>query len=103
MKEKLTQRLGWIGAGIGLGLFAIFGLLPGAYLGGILGLNTANTLAGLPLEPTLLHRLLTALGMLSGVIVTGLFFVLGGAVLGWLAGVAVLRVVETGKPAGDRA
>jgi uncharacterized membrane protein len=86
MKEKLSSRLSLIGAGIGLTVFAIFGLLPGAFLGGVLGLNMASFIFGAPLVPTLIPRILVAIGMLVGVMVAGLMFTAAGASLGWLAG-----------------
>lgn len=88
MKEKLSSRLSFIGAGTGITLFAIFGLLPGAFFGGVLGLNMANLLFGSPLMPTLMPRVIIAVGMLIGVMVTGLMFTVGGASLGWLVGKA---------------
>jgi hypothetical protein len=102
MKQHLAQRLGYVGAGTGLALFAIFGLMPGAYLGGLLGLNMANSLFGMDMLPTLLHRVLTALGMLAGVIMAGFMFTVGGACLGWLAGLGIEAVGRLGKePAAE--
>jgi len=86
MKEKKAQKLGFIGAGAGLTLFAVFGLLPGAFVGGFLGIQTAGYLFGLPLGTALLPRIIVAVGMLLGVMVTGLLFTLGGATLGWACG-----------------
>jgi hypothetical protein len=67
--------------------------MPGAYMGGILGLNMAYTIFGMDVGPSLVHRILTAVGMLTGVMVAGLMFVVSGACLGWLAGL----VAETVK------
>jgi hypothetical protein len=89
MREKLSHKLNNIGAGMGIALFAVFGLMPGAYLGGILGVNTANTLFGFDAAPSLFHRILAAGGMLAGVMVAGLIFVAVGACLGWLVGLAI--------------
>jgi hypothetical protein len=95
MKERFSNKLSYIGAGTGIALFAIFGLMPGAYIGGILGVNTANTLFGFDATPSLFHRLLTAMGMLTGVMVAGLMFVVGGACLGWLVGLIVDATTKT--------
>ena len=47
MKEgKYTRKLAYIGAGCGLVLFAIFGLLPGSFLGGVMGLNAYKDIVG---------------------------------------------------------
>jgi hypothetical protein len=103
MKERFSNKLSYIGAGTGIALFAIFGLMPGAYIGGILGVNTANTLFGLNTVPSLFHRILTAMGMLTGVMVAGLMFVVGGACLGWLVGVALDAVAKKKEPVIDMA
>jgi hypothetical protein len=97
MKEKTVNRLSYVGGGIGLALFAIFGLLPGSFLGGVLGLNIASNLFGTPVEPSVIPRIIIALGMLTGVMVAGLVFVIGGAALGWSIGTAIDTVVKPGK------
>ena len=51
MKTTLSRKTAYIGAGAGLVLFAIFGLLPGSLLGGAAGIKFAGMLFGLPLEP----------------------------------------------------
>lgn len=103
MKERLSNRLGFIGAGAGLALFAIFGLMPGAFLGGMLGLNMANNVFGMPALPTLMPRMFVVVGMLTGVMVTGLIFVISGASLGWLIGLAVDSMSRRAKePAAQK-
>ena len=51
MNTILSRKTAYIGAGAGLVLFAIFGLLPGSLLGGAMGINIAGWLFGLPLHP----------------------------------------------------
>jgi hypothetical protein len=97
MKRNYANKLGHAGAGVGLALYAAFGLMPGAYLGGILGVNTANMVAGLGQSATLLHRALAAMGMLTGSLVAGLMSVVAGACLGWLLGAACDIVVRPKK------
>lgn len=98
MKERFSNKLSYIGAGTGIALFAVFGLMPGAYIGGILGVNTANTLFGMGGgAPSLFHRVLTAAGMLTGVMVAGLMFVVAGACLGWLTGLVIDVAVKPKK------
>jgi hypothetical protein len=89
MKEMMKGKMSFLGAGTGITLFAIFGLLPGAFLGGVMGLNTAGALFGLPVTSELLPRAVVALGMLLGVTVGGLIFTAGGAALGWLVGLGL--------------
>ncbi len=39
MNAKLSRKAAYIGAGAGMVLFAIFGLLPGSLLGGAAGIK----------------------------------------------------------------
>lgn len=89
MKNVIASKLSYLGAGVGLMLFAIFGLLYGSFIGGVLGLNIANTIFDSPFTDGLIPRVIVALGMLTGVMVSGLIFVLGSAALGWLIGFAI--------------
>lgn len=95
MKARLSNKTMLIGAGAGLVLFAIFGLLPGSFLGGVMGLNIAGTLFGYPVTSNLLPRIIVAASMLIGVMVSGIIFTVGGATLGWLAGTAVDALTAT--------
>jgi hypothetical protein len=98
MKERIANKLSYLGAGIGLALFAIFGLLPGSFIGGVLGLNIAGSIFGLPVEPTVFARVVIVMGMLLGVLVTGTVFIVSGAVIGWIAGVVIDAIA---KPAEE--
>jgi hypothetical protein len=93
MKEKLI----YIGAGAGLVLFAIYGLLPGSFLGGIMGLNLTGLLFGYPVTSDLIPRMIVALSMLIGVMVSGLIFLIGGTMIGWLVGTAIDAVTKARK------
>ena len=42
------KKMTLIGAGCGVVLFAVFGLLPGSYLGGVMGLNLSGMIFGFP-------------------------------------------------------
>jgi hypothetical protein len=95
MKRALANRLSYVGAGIGLALFALFGLLPGSFIGGVVGLNLTGWLFGLPVEPMIISRILIGLCMLLGVLVTGTAFVVAGAAAGWLVGRVVDAIVPT--------
>lgn len=50
MHYKWAQAAIYIGAGVGLVIFAFFGLLPGSFLGGAIGLNLAGKIFGTPLR-----------------------------------------------------
>lgn len=86
MKNTLARKGAYIGAGAGLVLFAIFGLMPGSLLGGAMGINIAGWLFGLPLEPGLISRAIVLLSMLMGVLVAGIVIVTATSTVGWLAG-----------------
>ncbi len=93
----MSKKMSYIGVGAGLVLFAIIGLLPGSFLGGVIGLNIAGSLFGLPVSSALLPRLIVGLSMLMGVLVSGIIFISGGTVAGWLIGYVIdsLRVGKT--------
>jgi hypothetical protein len=84
-----TKSLTYIGAGAGVVLFAVFGLLPGSFLGGVMGLNLAGSLLGTPVASGILSRLIVAASMILGVMVAGIMFITASATLGWLIGTVV--------------
>jgi hypothetical protein len=90
MKETTyTKKLAYMGAGCGVILFAVFGLLPGSFLGGVMGLNIAGLIFGLPVGAGLLPRLIVAASMVIGVMVSGTMFIMASTTLGWLVGTVV--------------
>ncbi|MBI5847331.1 MAG: hypothetical protein HZB31_05175 [Nitrospirae bacterium] len=92
MKTNGMKKMGlYIGAGAGLMLFAVAGLLPGSVIGGMIGINIAGSLFGLPLEATMLARLIVAASMILGVCMSGAVIVTATSSLGWLMG----NVAET--------
>lgn len=97
MKEKTyTKKLTYIGAGCGLVLFALFGLLPGSFLGGVMGLNLAGTLLGAPVTSGVLPRLIVAASMVVGIMVSGVMFLMASSTAGWLIG-TVIDALRTEK------
>lgn len=84
--KTLAKKGIYVGAGAGLILFAILGLLPGSFIGGVLGLNIAGSIYGIPLEPALIPRIIVGISMLLGVLLAGLVFVVGSSLIGWLIG-----------------
>ena len=91
MKTTIAKKLAYTGAGAGLVLFALFGLLPGSLIGGAAGVNIAGWIFGLPLEPGIISRALVLAGMLAGVLVAGIVIVTATSTVGWLVG----RLIET--------
>jgi len=84
MKDRTyTKSLTYIGAGAGVVLFAVFGLLPGSFLGGVMGLNLAGSLLGTPVASGVVARLIVAASMVLGVMVAGIMFITAASTLGW--------------------
>jgi hypothetical protein len=84
--NKNTKKLACLGAGCGIVLFAIYGLLPGSFLGGIMGLNISGSLLGAPVSSGILSRLIVAASMITGVMVSCVIFVTAFSTAGWLTG-----------------
>jgi len=89
MKTTLSRKTAYIGAGAGLVLFTIFGLLPGSLLGGAAGIKLAGMLFGLPLDSGIIQRVIVLASMLVGVLASGITIVTATATMGWLAGAAL--------------
>ena len=90
MNTTLSRKSTYIGAGAGLVLFALFGLLPGSLLGGAAGIKIAGLFFGLPLEPGILSRAIVLASMLVGVMVSGITIITATSTMAWLTG----RVME---------
>ncbi|MDP2278499.1 MAG: hypothetical protein Q8K51_09780 [Nitrospirota bacterium] len=86
---EMAKRGLYIGAGVGLVLFALIGLLPGSFIGGVLGLKIASAIYGTPVGIALLPRLIVGASMLFGMVISGIVFVIGASLIGWLAGYVV--------------
>ncbi len=98
MKDnKYSKKVAYIGAGCGIVLFAIFGLLPGSFLGGVMGLNIAGSLLGMPVSSGILARLIVAGSMVVGVMVSGIMFITASSVAGWLIGTVADALAEGKK------
>lgn len=97
MKERITQKTTYLGIGIGLVLFTLYGLLPGSFLGGVAGLSIAGMLFGTPVDPGVISRMIIAVSMLLGVMISGLIFITALSALGWLIGTAVDVIRGTRK------
>jgi hypothetical protein len=94
MKTTMAKYGAYTGAGAGLVIFAIFGLLPGSLIGGAAGISFAGMLFGLPLEPGLLQRMIVLASMLVGVLVSGTVIVTTTSTIGWLIGSALSTTVQ---------
>ncbi len=97
MKERMAKEMTYLGAGVGLVLFAIFGLLPGSFIGGVVGLSIAGTVLGMPVEAGIIARVIVAGSMVLGVMVSGLIVVTATSTVGWLIGTAIDAVRGGGR------
>lgn len=82
----IAKKAAYLGAGAGLTLFALFGLLPGSLLGGAAGIKMAGLFFGLPLDPGLLSRVIVLASMLVGIAVSGIMIVTASSTAAWLVG-----------------
>ncbi len=96
MKTEIAKKGLYVGAGAGLVLFALIGLLPGSFIGGAVGLSVAGSMFGIPVAAQLLPRIIVGLCMVLGVMVAGVVFVVGGSLTGWAIGY-LIDLVKTGK------
>lgn len=86
MKKQMSQKGMYVGAGVGIMLFALIGLLPGSFIGGAIGLSIATHIFGGPLGTSLLPRIIVGAAMVFGVLLSGLLFLVGASSVGWLIG-----------------
>lgn len=104
MKTKKTAKKGlYVGAGAGLILFAIIGLLPGSFIGGVIGLNIAGSIFGTPVGTSLLPRMIVGASMVFGILTAGVIFVVGSSLLGWLIGYGLGAIRQAHKAAAVEA
>lgn|GEM_PF-712891 len=98
---EMAKKGLYTGLGAGLVLFALVGLMSGSFIGGMVGLNIAGSIFGLPLTASLLPRIIVGASMVLGVMLAGVVFVAGGAVVGWLTGSALEDARNLGKRVAD--
>jgi hypothetical protein len=89
MMREMARKASYVGAGMGLVLFAVFGLMPGSIAGGAMGLNIVGAIFGLPVSSGILQRLIVGASMLMGITVSGIIFVTSFTLAGWLLGAPV--------------
>ena len=100
MKEERrnTMRVGTkIGAAIGVLGFLAFGIVPGFYFGSYGTLMLLSHLAGGPVEPTTIVRMLTVAGILLGIFCVGAVSIVLGSVFGTAMGYVVDVVGSLGR------
>ena len=100
MKESRTStmKVGTkIGAGIGVLAFLVFGIVPGFYFGSYGTLMLLSHLAGGPVEPTTIVRMLTVTGIMLGIFCVGAVSIVLGAVFGTAMGYVVDVIANLGR------
>jgi len=86
METKDMAKKGlYVGTGAGLVLFALVGLLPGSLIGGVIGLKVIGSIFG-SLSSAILPRLLLAVSMIMGVLVSATVCLLGSGMIGYSVG-----------------
>ena len=94
MKNTFSKNATFVGAGAGLVLFVMFGLLPGSLLGGAAGLKFASLFFGLSLEPGIISRAIVLASMLLGVMVSGIIIVTATSAAAWLVSKMITTSTE---------
>lgn len=88
--RKEMVRMGTkIGAALGGLVFLAFGLLPGFYFGSYGSLVVLKHLIGGPVEPTVLVRMIMAVGIMLGIICIASVSVVIGSIIGTALGYAI--------------
>lgn len=89
----------YVGTGAGIILFALLGVLPGSFIGGVIGMKMAEMMFGMPMAGELLPRLMVAVSMIMGVMAAAVVFIMGTGVLGWTVGF-VADAIKQSRTAG---
>ena len=88
--RKEMVRMGTkIGAALGGIAFLIFGVLPGFFFGSYGTLLVLKHLVGGPVEPTVIVRMVVAVGILLGIVCIGSVSIVLGSIIGTAMGYAV--------------
>ena len=85
-KGEMAKRGLYVGIGAGLVLFVLAGLMPGSLIGGVIGLQVMNAVTGDAMGSELIPRMVLAVSMLGGIIVSALICIMGPGLVGWALG-----------------
>lgn len=107
MKTNETAKKGlYVGVGVGLVLFVLAGLLPGSLLGGVVGLKIVGAAYGGPMTTAIMPKIILAVSMIIGVMLSAVVYILGPGMIGWSVGYmleASRKRAEVGEAALSRA
>ena len=97
-ERRKTMKTGTkIGAALGAIVFLVFGVLPGFYFGSYGTLMILSHLAGGPVEPTTIVRMITVVGILLGLFCVGAVSIVLGSVFGTALAWAVDAMGSLGR------
>lgn len=97
-ERKRTMNVGRkIGAALGTLVFLVFGLVPGFYFGSYGTIMLLSHLAGGPVEPTTIVRMITVVGIVVGIFCIGATSIVLGSVFGTALGYVVDVTGNLGK------
>jgi uncharacterized membrane protein YoaK (UPF0700 family) len=87
-RKEMVRTGTKIGAGLGAIVFLLFGLMPGFFFGSYGSLVILKHLTGGPVEPTVLVRMLIAVGIMLGIVCTASVSIVVGSIVGTVMGYA---------------
>lgn len=88
---SMSKKIGTVLGGIA---FIIFGLVPAFYFGSYSALVITSWLSGGPLKPTLMVKVLTVAGAITGILCLAAVFLVIGALVGTVIGYVVAYLPE---------
>jgi len=102
-RQDMAKKGLYAGSGVGIILFALFGLIPGSLIGGAIGLKLAGLVLGSPVEASVIARMIVVVSMIGGVLGSAVTFIMGTSVAGWAAGYVADALQGAKEPAGEEA
>jgi hypothetical protein len=101
--RKEMVRMGTkIGAALGAVAFLVFGVIPGFFFGSYGTLVVLRHLMGGPVEPTVLVRMVMAVGIVLGIVCIGSVSIVAGSIAGTGLGY-IMEVASAPAKAADSA
>ena len=94
-KDAMAKKGLYVGAGAGLVLFALVGLLPGSLIGGVIGLQAIGAIFGGAMSSAILPRIILAVSMVTGVLVSATVCLIGSGMVGYSVGFLMDSVRST--------
>jgi hypothetical protein len=98
--RKEMVRMGTkIGAAVGALAFLVFGVVPGFFFGSYGSLLVMRHLMGGPVDPTVLVRMVVAVGIVLGIVCIGSVSIVAGSILGTGLGYVIEAATAPAKTA----